>query len=65
MEAHHLKNMEYYTNNGIPWITPKDLSKNRNIYISHGENDISELGLNKSSTKLLEKIRYYLVQERQ
>ncbi|MCJ1662987.1 restriction endonuclease subunit S [Staphylococcus sp. NRL 18/288] len=59
------KNMEYYTNNGIPWITPKDLSKNRNIYLSHGENDISELGLNKSSTKLLEKIRYYLVQERQ
>lgn len=49
------KNKEYYTNNGIPWITPKDLSKNRNIYISHGENDISELGLNKSSAKLLEK----------
>ncbi|MDO0971501.1 restriction endonuclease subunit S [Staphylococcus haemolyticus] len=36
-------------------MTPKDLSKNRNIYISHGENDISELGLNKSSAKLLEK----------
>lgn len=49
------KNKEYYTNNGIPWITPKDLSKNRNIYISHGENDISELGLNKSSAKLIEK----------
>lgn len=49
------KNKEYYANNGIPWITPKDLSKNRSIYISHGENDISELGLNKSSTKLLEK----------
>ena len=27
---------EYYTNNGIAWITPKDLSINKSKFISHG-----------------------------
>lgn len=47
---------EYYTKqDGISWITPKDLSKNKNIYIDHGEQNITELGLNKSSAKLIKK----------
>lgn len=47
---------EYYTKQKeIPWITPKDLSKNKNTYIYHGEQDITELGLNKSSAKLINK----------
>ena len=40
---------EYYTEHGIAWITPKDLSLNKSKFISHGETDISELGLSKSS----------------
>ena len=34
---------EYYTEDGIAWITPKDLSINKAKFISHGENDITEL----------------------
>lgn len=41
--------VEYYTDHGIAWITPKDLSVDKSKFISHGENDISELGLTKSS----------------
>ncbi len=46
---------EYYTNNGIAWITPKDLSKNKDKFISKGEIDITELGLKNSSTQLMPK----------
>lgn len=41
--------VEYYADHGIAWITPKDLSVDKSKFISHGENDISELGLTKSS----------------
>ena len=40
---------DYYADQGIAWITPKDLSVNKSKFISHGENDISELGFSKSS----------------
>lgn len=44
---------EYYTEHGIAWITPKDLSVNKSKFISHGETDISELGYsNSSATKM-------------
>lgn len=46
---------EYYTNNGIAWITPKDLSNQKSKFISRGENDITELGLKNSSTKIMPK----------
>lgn len=46
---------EYYTNNGIAWITPKDLSINKSKFISHGENDITELGLKNSSATVMPK----------
>lgn len=44
---------EYYTEQGIAWITPKDLSVDRSKFISHGENDISELGYRNSSATIM------------
>lgn len=44
---------EYYTKTGIAWITPKDLSINKSKFISHGENDITELGLKNSSATIM------------
>lgn len=44
---------EYYTGHGIAWITPKDLSLNKSKFISHGENDITELGLKNSSAIIM------------
>lgn len=44
---------EYYTNTGIAWITPKDLSNNKLKFVSHGENDITELGLKNSSASVM------------
>lgn len=44
---------EYYTEEGIAWITPKDLSINKSKFISHGENDITELGLKNSSATIM------------
>ncbi|PGW74475.1 restriction endonuclease subunit S [Bacillus thuringiensis] len=44
---------EYYEDGTIPWITPADLSKHQNMYISKGNRNITELGLNKSSAKML------------
>lgn len=46
-------NQEYYTDNGIAWITPKDLSVDKAVFVSHGENDITELGLQKSSATMM------------
>lgn len=46
---------EYYTNasSGIAWITPKDLSNNRDKFIFRGETDITELGFKHSSTRIM------------
>ena len=44
---------EYYTKHGIAWITPKDLSINKNKFIAHGADDITELGLRNSSARLM------------
>lgn len=49
------KHDEYYSKNGIAWITPYDLSKTTDKYITHGEKDISQKGLEKSSAKLMPK----------
>lgn len=48
-------NPEYYTETGIAWITPKDLSINKSKFISHGQNDITELGLKNSSACIMPK----------
>ena len=44
---------EYYTENGIAWITPKDLSVNKEKFIFRGENDITELGLKSCSASIM------------
>ena len=44
---------EYYTDKGIAWITPKDLSVDKSKFISHGADDITELGLNNSSATIM------------
>ena len=44
---------EYYTDHGIAWITPKDLSLDKSKFITHGENDITELGLKNSSAVIM------------
>jgi len=46
---------EYFTDNGIPWITPKDLSQKNTMYIKKGEIDITKLGLKNSSAKIMPK----------
>ena len=46
---------EYYTTNGIAWITPKDLSVNKGKFFSKGTVDITELGLKNSSAKIMPK----------
>lgn len=48
------KVIEYYGGN-IPWITPKDLSNYKYRKISKGARYITELGLEKSSARLLPK----------
>ena len=45
----------YYTDEGIPWITPKDLSVNRNKYVSKGAIDITAEGLQNSSAQIMPK----------
>lgn len=44
---------DYYCENGIAWITPKDLSISNEKFTSHGETDITKLGYSKSSAKLM------------
>lgn len=41
----------FYCDNGISWITPKDLSINQSKYISKGKIDITEIGYKNSSAK--------------
>lgn len=48
-------NSEYYTDNGIPWLTPADLRGYKYKYISNGNRYITELGLQKSSARMLPK----------
>lgn len=43
----------YWSDKGIPWLTPADLYGLKEKYIASGNRDISELGLAKSSAQLL------------
>ena len=47
------KDPENYDGGMIPWITPKDLSNYSDRYISRGERNITERGLNGCSTQLM------------
>jgi type I restriction enzyme S subunit len=46
---------EYFAKNGIPWLTPADLYRQKTKYIDRGKRDISELGLKNSSAQLMPK----------
>ncbi len=47
-------NKSFYTENGIAWVTPNDLSGNENLmFFAHGERDITRDGLNNSSAVLM------------
>ena len=46
---------EYYEGGTISWLTPADLSNYGEMYIGRGRRNITELGLLKSSAKLLPK----------
>lgn len=46
---------EYYEDGDIPWISPADLSGYNDIYIRNGNKYITQLGLEKSSARLLPK----------
>ena len=46
---------EYYTNDGIAWLTPKDLSISQRKFTSKGEIDITQEGYESCSTKLMPK----------
>lgn len=47
------KKPENYENGIISWITPKDLSTFKGRFITHGERNITEIGLNSCSTRIL------------
>lgn len=49
------KKTENYEGGTIPWITPKDLSGFSGRYISHGERNITEKGLNSCSAQMMPK----------
>lgn len=47
-------NDAYYTDKGIAWITPNDLSGNEHLmFFSHGERDVTQEGLKNSSAVLM------------
>jgi type I restriction enzyme S subunit len=46
---------EYFCEKGIAWLSPKDLSGYEWKFIGKGATDITELGLSKSSAKLMPK----------
>lgn len=48
------KQSEYFGGN-IAWITPKDMSKTTRVFIEHGTLNITKIGLNNSSAKLIPK----------
>ncbi len=46
---------QYYTDNGIAWLTPKDLSVSPYKFTARGETDITQEGYDSCSTKLMPK----------
>lgn len=47
------KRADYYSRDGIGWITPRDLSNTNNKFITHGANDITQAGYDSCSARLL------------
>ncbi len=44
---------EYWDDNGIPWLSPADLSREKTLYMSRGAKSISSLGYKSASTRML------------
>jgi type I restriction enzyme, S subunit len=49
------RDLDNFTEKGIPWLTPADLSNYNSAYIERGARDLSEKGLKNSSAKILPK----------
>jgi type I restriction enzyme, S subunit len=47
------KDAANFTNDGIPWLTPADLTGYTDTYVSRGARDLSERGYKCSSAKLM------------
>ena len=47
------KKPEYYCQDGIGWITPRDLSNTSDKFIAHGADDITQAGFDSCSVKKL------------
>ena len=47
--------LDYYSERAIAWLTPKDLSNHPTKFTSRGENDITQIGYENSSAKLMPK----------
>ena len=47
------KEPNYWSDNGVPWLTPADLNGHEGKRIARGRRDISRTGLNNSSAQLL------------
>ena len=47
------KDPENFTENGIPWLTPSDLSNFHGVYISRGRRDLSQKGYDSSGAQLI------------
>ena len=47
------KNSEYWEGGNIAWLTPADMKYINGKYVSRGKRDITKLGLEKSSAKLM------------
>lgn len=50
-----IQKAENYDNGNISWVTPKDLSAFSERFISHGERNITEIGLKSCSAQLMPK----------
>ena len=51
--------IEEYWNGEVSWITPADLSNYSDKYIAQGKRNITQLGLDNSSAKLIKDLFYF------
>ncbi len=49
------RDTENFQENGIPWLTPADLTGYKETYISRGKRDLSQKGYNASGAKIMPK----------
>lgn len=57
------KKPENYEGGTIAWITPKDLAGFSGRFISHGERNITEAGLNSCSARMMLNTQFFFHQE--